>query len=231
MMNEEKVKSKLIDYLYDEMTEEERQEFKKILSESPDLQRDLKEMQSTRNLLQDEPGEIPHKDLLLINPETAERETNAEAKPKRISFYLKTAAAIAAVILLTVTSFAFVNLQVQQTEHGVLISFGDQPVPEQPVQESQISEEEVYALIAELQEENSRLFSEILEETRREHRQQLEDVITTLTNYYDQRRQQDLVLISEGLSQLEEETYYRFLQTEDALEDLIFALNYQQSKE
>ncbi len=231
MMNEQEAKFKLIDYLYDEMTKEERREFEKVLSESPELQRELREMQSTRNLLKEEPGEIPHKSLLLINPETPEKETPTEQKSQSTFFYLKTAAAIAAVILLTVTAFAFINLQIQQTEQGVLISFGDQPVTEQPLQENQISEEEVYSLIGELHEENSRLFSEVLEETRREHRQQLEDVISTLTTYYDQRRRQDLILISEGLAQLEEETYYRFLQTEEALEDLIFALSYQQPEE
>lgn len=231
MMNEQEAKLKLIDYLYDEMTDEEHRQFEKVLSESPELQRELREMQATQKLLQDEPGEIPHKNLLLIGPETPKKETPTEPETKSRFFYLKTAAAIAAAILLTVTAFAFVDLQIRQTEQGVLISFGDQPSFEQPLQEPQISEEEVYALIGELQEKNSRLFSEILEETRREHRQQLEDVITTLTNYYDQRRQQDLILISEGLAQLEEETYYRFLQTEEALEDLIFALSYQQPEE
>jgi hypothetical protein len=70
-----------------------------------------------------------------------------------------------------------------------------------------------------------------LDQTRQQHRQQMENVIKTLTTYYDQRRQQDLVLVSEGLAQLEEETYYRFLETEEALEDLIFALNIQQTEE
>lgn len=230
MMNEQEAKFKLIDYLYDEMTKEERREFEKVLSNSPELQRELREMQFTRNLLKDEPGKIPHKNLLIIDPDATEKEAPVKPKSNNL-FYLKTASAVAAVILLTVTAFAFINLQIQQTEQGVLISFGDQPVPEQPLQDNQISEEEVYSLIGELHEENSRLFSEVLEETRLEHRQQLEDVISTLTTYYDQRRRQDLILISEGLAQLEEETYYRFLQTEEALEDLIFALSYQQPEE
>jgi hypothetical protein len=40
-----------------------------------------------------------------------------------------------------------------------------------------------------------------------------------------------LILVSEGLAQLEEETYYKFLQTEETLEDLIFAFNVQQTDE
>lgn len=231
-MIEQEAKSKLIDYLYDDMPENERTEFEKILSESSGLQRELHELQATRKLLQEEPGEIPHKNLLLLRPETEAGELPSTRKLNGLVFYMKTAIAAAAAILLTVLAFSFVNLQIHQTEQGMLISFGGQtPATVQPQPEPQISEEEIYGLISELQEENTRVFATVLEQTRQEHQQQLADVIQTLTTYYDQRRQQDLLLISEGLAQLEEETYYRFLQTEEALEDLIFALSYQQPEE
>ncbi|CAN5399705.1 hypothetical protein BH23BAC3_BH23BAC3_18570 [soil metagenome] len=231
-MTEQEAKSKLMDYLYNEMEVDQRKEFEKILSKNPGLQQDLLELKSTRELLQSEPGEVPHKNLLLIppNPETTDKGRSDRSKNKL--YYLKTAAAFAATILLTVIAFSFVNLQINQTDQGLLISFGEQPaasIQSQP--EPQISEEELYGLVTELQEENNRVIANVIEQTRQEHQQQLADVIQTLTAYYDQRRQQDLILISEGLAQLEEETYYRFLQTEEALEDLIFALSYQQTEE
>ncbi len=231
-MTEQEAKSKLMDYLYNEMEEDQRKEFEKILSKNSDLQQDFHELKTTRELLQSEPGEIPHKNLLLIPPNP---ETTAKVRSDRSNnkiFYLKTAAAFAATILLAAIAFSFVNLQINQTDQGMLITFGEQPAASiQSQTEPQISEEELYDLITEMQEENNRVFASVLEQTREEHQQQLADVIQTLTSYYDQRRQQDLILISEGLAQLEEETYYRFLQTEEALEDLIFALSYQQPEE
>ena len=234
-MDNKDAQSRLMDYLYDEMEPEERREFEEILRNDPDLQKELNEMQATRNLLQEDNDKIKPEKLLLIQPETvqsAEKESPESSGPATF-FVLKTVAAVAAAVLVTVAIFSFANLQITQTDSGTLISFGDssQPVAEPADAEAFITEDEFYAMMNELQEQNNRVMATALEQTREEHQQQMENVIETLTAYYDRRRQQDLVLVSEGLAQLEEETYYRFLQTEEALEDLIFALNVQQTNE
>lgn len=234
-MDNNELQSKLIDYIYDEMDPGERREFEKILRDDPDLQKELNEMQATRNLLQEDSEEIKPEKLLLIQPapeHPAEKESS-EPSGSATFFVLKTVAAVAAAILLAVAIFSFTNLQITQTNSGTLISFGasPQPVAEPADAEAFITEDEFYAMMSELQEQNNRVMATALEQTREQHQQQMENVIETLTAYYDRRRQQDLVLVSEGLAQLEEETYYRFLQTEEALEDLIFALNVQQTNE
>ena len=236
-MDNKDAQSRLMDYLYDEMEPEERREFEEILRNDPVLQKELDEMQATRNLLQEDSEDIKPEKLLLIQPEPvqpAEAESSESSGPATF-FVLKTIAAVAAAILMTVAVFSFANLQITQTDRGTLISFGDAPSP-QPIVEPEsteafITETEFYALMNELQEQNNRVMAATLEQTREQHQQQMENVIETLTAYYDRRRQQDLILVSEGLAQLEEETYYRFLQTEEALEDLIFALNVQQTND
>ncbi|WP_340105146.1 hypothetical protein [Rhodohalobacter sp. 8-1] len=235
-MDKNDVQSKLMDYLYDEMGPNERREFEKLLRNQPELQQELNEMQATRNLLQEESDEITPKKLMLIRTEenhtAGDKTSNPSGNPK--IYFLKTFAAVAAAILVTVAVFSFVNLQINQTEQGTLISFGTpqpQPVEEPAETESFITEDEFYTMMSELQEQNNHVMATALEQTREQHQQQMENVIQTLTTYYNRRRQQDLVLVSEGLAQLEEETYYRFLQTEEALEDLIFALNVQQPNE
>jgi formate dehydrogenase maturation protein FdhE len=174
--------------------------------------------------------------LLLIKPDPETSVDENSGSTKRGKIYTLTAiAAIAAAILLTFSVFSFMNLQVAQTDNGTLISFGSATPPLQtnePEQtEAYITKDEFYDMIDELQERNSQVMATALQQTREQHQQQMEDVIQTLTTYYSQRRQQDLVLVSEGLAQLEEETYYKFLQTEQTIEDLIFALNVQQSDE
>lgn len=224
-----------MDYLYDEMDPDERRKFKEVLRNNTDLQQELDEMQSTRQLLQEDEEEIMPKKLLLINPDSddsANKISKKSAAPTSITA-LKIYTAVAAALLLAVLLFSFANLQITQTDRGTLISFGTTP---QPVEDSAgtdafITEDEFYAMMSELQEQNNRVMATALEQTQEQHQQQMENVIETLTAYYNRRRQQDLVLVSEGLAQLEEETYYRFLQTEEALEDLIFALNVQQTNE
>lgn len=235
-MDKKDAHSKLIDYLYDEMSPDERREFEEILRNNHDLQQDLHELQTTRNLLQQDSDEITPGRLMMIQSDADHSSEKASIKPSGSSniFSLKTFAAVAAAILVAVSLFSFANLQITHTDRGTLISFGTpqpQPIEEPAETESFITEDEFYVMMGELQEQNSRVMTTALEQTREQHQQQLENVIQTLTSYYDRRRQQDLLLVSEGLAQIEEETYYRFLQTEEALEDLIFALNVQQTDE
>lgn len=231
-MDNKEAQSRLMDYLYDEMNAKERERFEELLEKDPGLRRELHDMKATRKLLQEEPGEIPHKNLLLIQPPSREEKSGTGTPSKSTNFFsLKAAAAIAAAILITISVFSFANLQISHTDEGTLISFGNLPEPSTELRENYIREEEFYTLMSELQDQNRRVMAAALEQTRLEHQEQMEEVIQTLSAYYDRRRQQDLVLVSEGLAQLEEESYYRYLQTEEALEDLIFALNIQQSEE
>jgi len=235
-MDKKDAQSRLMDYLYDEMGPAERREFEEILRNDPGLKQKLDDMQSTRNLLQEDNTEIKPGNLLLIKPDSETSVDESSGTPKRGKIFTLTAiAAIAAAILLTFSVFSFMNLQVSQTDNGTLITFGTAPAPQQtnePDQtEAYITKAEFYDMMDELQERNSQVMATALQQTREQHQQQMEDVIQTLTTYYSQRRQQDLVLVSEGLAQLEEQTYYKFLQTEQTIEDLIFALNVQQSND
>jgi len=235
-MDKKDAQSRLMDYLYDEMEPEERREFEEILQNDSALKQELDDMQSTRKLLQQDDTEIKPGNLLLIKPDsdTSKNDRSRFSKRSKI-FTLSAVAAIAAAILLSFAVFSFMNLQVSHTDSGTLISFGSATLPQEtnePDQtEAYITKAEFYDMMDEVQDRNSQVMATALQQTREQHQQQMEDVIQTLTTYYNQRRQQDLILVSEGLAQLEEETYYKFLQTEQTIEDLIFALNVQQSND
>lgn len=235
-MDKNDEQSRLMDYLYDEMDPGERRTFEDALRNDPDLKQELDEMQSMQKLLQEDNTEIKPDNLLLIKPDSNPSENVRSGASKRGKIYtLSAIAAIAAAILLTFAVSSFMNLQISHTDNGTLISFGSAPLPQEtnePEQtEAYITEDEFYDMMNELQKRNSQVMAAALQQTREQHQQQMEDVIQTLTAYYDQRRQQDLVLVSEGLAQLEEETYYKFLETEQTIDDLIFALNVQQTNE
>lgn len=235
-MDKNDEQSRLMDYLYDEMDPGERRTFEDALRNDPDLKQELDEMQSMQKLLQEDNTEIKPDNLFLIKPDSNPSKNVRSGSSKRGRIYtLSAIAAIAAAILLTFAVSSFMNLQISHTDNGTLISFGSAPLPQEtnePEQtEAYITEDEFYDMMNELQKRNSQVMAAALQQTREQHQQQMEDVIQTLTAYYDQRRQQDLVLVSEGLAQLEEETYYKFLETEQTIDDLIFALNVQQTNE
>lgn len=221
-MTEQEAKSLFMDYLYNEMESKEKQEFEQFLKQHPALAEELKELSDTRSLLQHVPLKTPSHKLVMMNPETA------PGKQWIHNQYTRAAMAIAATFLMVILSFSLIDVQFGQSGQGFFVTFGNQSPA--AATEQGMNEEEVYELIEQIRAENALLLASVVEQSEEQQRLQLEQTIETLTNYYDQRRQQDLLLITEGLAQLEEETYYRFLQTDEALGDLIYALSYQQTQ-
>ncbi|REL38893.1 hypothetical protein DYD21_02770 [Rhodohalobacter sp. SW132] len=231
-MTEQEAKLKLMDYLYDEMDEGERIEFEEALMINPELQKELDSLRSTRSLLQTESKEIPHREMLLLKIPDAGTDSAKEShqthktgakNSNRLSY---TILAAAAALLLTTLLVTWSNLHITRTDTGMEITFGQTSVQAPADRSDSISEEEIITLITQLQQENALLFSELLNESRLEQQQQLENVVTDLATYYEEQRRQDLMLISETLLQMEEETYFRLMQTDETIEDLIFALTY-----
>lgn len=211
----------LMDYLFDEMSDQQKKEFEQKLSNDKDLLKELEELQGAKKLLNELPVENSAAKILLLNDD---KETNSEADDRFNWSWITT---IAATFLITAVMLLLLEVKLESTNTGVGLSFGERAVE----LEQGISEEQALTLISQLQRENSLLISEMIEEVRIEHQQQLENVVTTLAAYYEQQRRQDLMQIAEGISQLEEDTYYRFRQTGETIEDLIYAVNYQHNRD
>jgi hypothetical protein len=226
-MNKNEARSLIMEYLYDEMNQTDKEKFEQILRESPDLQKELKEMQDTRNLL----GQ-------LTSPDTEEQPSLFEDRSARpdnrwnsISKTLipgsnsgRVFLAAAAVLLISFLLASILNLTVSTTGNGVTISFGSIPQAEQ----SGFSDEEVALLIEQVQRENAILATQLIEQSQAKQAEQFEDVMRNVVSYFEEQRMKDLQLVDNGISRLEEETYNRFRQTDEALVDLIYAINLQQ---
>lgn len=232
-MTDKEIKNLFMDYLYDEMSDEQKTEFEKELDTHPDLKKELEELESTRNLIQAVPMETPsHKLVMMATDREKEEDDHKSIKPGFLKRYpgLVTVLAAAACLLIFLMGAAFTGLNVGQTDQGFYLSFGDAPNLQPEVIQQGLSEEEVRDMINQIRQENSVLLASMIEQVREQQNEQLEEAISVLTDYYDQRRQQDLRLISEGLTQLEQDTYYRLRQTDETLGDLIYALSYPQTQ-
>lgn len=232
-MNDQGKKELLIDYIFNEMTDQQRSKFEKQLEVDPELRKELEELQSTRKLLQNVPIETPSYKLVMMAPN---RNQNEDPKKSSNTNLLKkypgltTVLAVAACLLIILMSAAFVDLNIGQTEQGFYLTFGEAPtLKTEPVQQG-MSKEEVRDMIDQIRQENSFLLASMIEQVHEQQNEQLEEAINVLTDYYDQRRQQDLRLISQGIAQLEQDTYYRLRQTDETLGDLIYALSYPQTQ-
>ncbi|MDR9365503.1 MAG: hypothetical protein RI575_09205 [Balneolaceae bacterium] len=230
-MTEKEIKNLFMDYLYDEMSDEQKKEFEKRLEDLPELKKELEELESTKNLIEGVPMETPSHKLVMMAPDHNQKEEDQRStKPVFLKRYpgLITVLAAAACMLIVLMGAAFTDLNIGQNDQGFYLAFGEAPSI-QPVQQG-MSEQEVRDMIDQIRQENSILLASMIEQVQEQQNEQLEEAISVLTDYYDQRRQQDLRLISEGLTQLEEDTYYRLRQTDETLGDLIYALSYPQTQ-
>jgi len=66
-----------------------------------------------------------------------------------------------------------------------------------------------------------------MDDLQDQQRQQLQEAIQVLNTYYVQQREEDLNIIADGMNQLQVETAYKFLQTDETIENIIYALNNQ----
>lgn len=232
-MDDQNIKNLFMDYLYDEMTDEQKTEFEKKLDENPDLKKEFEELRSTSEMLRAVPVETPSLKLVMMAPERDQKEKTKESLSKNfLRKYpgLITVLAAAACLLVILMGAAFTGLNVGQTDQGFYMTFGEAPNPQPEIVQQGLSEEEVRDMIDQIRQENSMLLASMIEQVQEQQNEQLEEAINVLTDYYDQRRQQDLRLISQGIAQLEEDTYYRLRQTDETLGDLIYALSYQSTQ-
>ncbi|NBC03812.1 MAG: hypothetical protein GVY20_08930 [Bacteroidetes bacterium] len=230
-MTDKEIKNLFMDYLYDEMSDEQKKQFEKELDTQPELKKELEELESTKKLIEGVPMETPSHKLVMMAPEYNQKEEDQKStKPGFLKRYpgLVTVLAAAACMLVVLMGAAFTDLNIGQNDQGFYLAFGEVPST-QPVQQG-MSEQEVRDMIDQIRQENSILLASMIEQVQVQQNEQLEEAISVLTDYYDQRRQQDLRLISEGLTQLEEDTYYRLRQTDETLGDLIYALSYPQTQ-
>lgn len=226
-MNKNEARSLIMEYLYDEMNQTDKENFEQILSDSPDLQKELKEMQDTRNLLGQLTSADTEEQPSLFEDRSAKPNNRWNSIRKTLipgSNSGRVFLAAAAVLLISFLLASIVNLTVSTTGNGLTISFGSIPQAEQ----SGFSDEEVALLIEEVQRENAILATQLIEQAQAKQAEQFEDVMRNVVSYFEEQRMKDLQLVDNGISRLEEETYNRFRQTDEALVDLIYAINLQQ---
>lgn len=249
MSKKEEIQNQMMDYLYDEMDDQEKEAFEVMLREQPKLQKELDELRKISGLLSSTPSVVPEYKpaFMTISKESDEksllRQGFEEQAQQRQSFgeqsqqhrgseeqgkvkslfnpTIKTLLAIAASLLLILFGSSLAGMEMGQTEEGFYLTFGNPPTQT----ESGISEEQVLELIEQIQIEQTLLLTSLMEQAQQQQNEKLNEMIFVLADYYDDRRQQDLMMFADGLEQLEIQTHHRFNRTNAALGDLINAIS------
>lgn len=219
-MNHELARSLFMDYLYDEIEEEEKRHLENYLDRHPDLQRELEEFRATRRLLQQMPMAEPDQQLMVIEPrQRTFSQWVQEAKqllPQSAFGKFGMAVAAGLILLLFVGSAAKLHLDVN--ESGYSISMGYSPTVNQGM-----SPEQFQALADQIRQENTAVLTDYMQTIRQENQQQLQQVV----RYVQEQRVNDLQLIDQNLEQLQQANNYRWRQTNQFLGEFLQTVNYQ----
>lgn len=213
-MNDQLARSLFMDYLYDEITAEEKQRLETYLGEHPALQEELERLQKTRLLLQQMPAELPGQKLLVMEPHKRSfGQWWNEAKTLFPQTALgKTGFAIAATFALMMIIGSVARVHVAPTDAGYAISLGYQPV----IQEG-LSEQQANDLINQIRRDNASMLSEYAETMSEQNRQQFRQVV----QYFEQQRYNDLQLIDQNLDLFQQANNYRWQQANRFLGEVL----------
>ena len=239
MSKKEEIQNRMMDYLYDEMDDQEKKAFETLLSNRPELQKEMDELRMTRDLLSAHPTAVPPFQPMqpaqtAQSAQSAQSEPNSDTAPETVEQekgrvlnlppFVRNLAAIAASLLIVILGMAFAGVEAGSTENGFYVTIGSPPVQPTAV-ESDLTEERVVTMLEQMQSDQAVLLAGLMEEVQSQQNEQIHELFTILNDYYEERRQQDLRMIADGLNQLEAETQNRFNRTNTALGSLIYALS------
>ena len=223
MMDKNDKHALLMDYLYGEIDEDRRKELEQQIKDDPDLHRELEELQQTRMMMLKIPMREPARKRLTVR--TEEQGFNRWLQDVRRVFLPhstagRTAIAIAALFLMTFFLASVAKLQVSAHENGWAVTFGSEP----PVIQQGVDTEMLDEIIVLLRQENLALASTIMEENRQQNEIYQQETVDEILRYMEQQRRNDLQLVARELAQMEEDSYYRYLQTNETIGELLYVI-------
>jgi anti-sigma factor RsiW len=214
-MTKEQAEHYMMDYLYGELEGKELAEFEEMIRTNDDLRKELEELQETRSMLRHLPADDPSEKLLFAGIETEQQP--ATEKPVRfLSVFMRRSLGIAASILLLVIAGAATDMNFSAGSEGVKLSFGEQEPPAPAYTAAQIE-----MLISQVQQENRLLMEEYVLAAQEQQEQQFQQTLATFADYMQTQRQSDLETMNYSLTNLEDQTYELFEQTDMVLGQLI----------
>lgn len=222
-MNKEDARLLILDFVYGELNSAQEQELLNFISKHEDLQAELEELQSTRNILSHMPTEKPVEKIIVMEASKSDKKAkifNLGEYLTSSSGFLKYTAVAASFLLLFFVLGAVTNMNITMDDSGFALRFGEvQSV------DNGFSQEQVAAIINEIQKENALLVAQVAQDVKTEQELKLEQAIMSFANYFEDQRESDLRLLSTGLSSLQETTYNRFVQTDRVLGEIIQTVN------
>lgn len=219
-MNKETARSLFMDYLYDELEQDQRNELEQFLSQNPDLKKELDELSDVRSMIAHLPVQDPDEQLVMVEPNKSGllewwNELIGGLLPQ--NGFARAGFALASILTLFVVIGAFTKMNITVGNGGFNLAFGEK----QEIIQQGFTPQQVQQLLEQVKEDNAIMISEAVQAAQRQQESRIENTLVNFADYIEQQRQSDLQMITSGLYDMEETYYDRFRQTDQVLGELI----------
>jgi D-mannonate dehydratase len=227
-MTKDEARELFIDYMYGGLDIDKQQQLEAFVKQHPDLKDELDGMMETRQVLQQMPVESPTEQFVMMDPAVAKRSFRSSfeklwAALSPTSGFGRFGVAVASFVFLFIITGSLTNLNFSMQDGEVSLRFGEQS----PAQVG-YSAAQVEMIINQVQAENAELVAEIVQAAQEQQESQFQQTLASFASYLDEQRASDLELIDYSLSNLQETTYNRFVQTDQVLGEIIETVSYNQ---
>jgi len=218
------LKPLFIDYLYDEISDKDRDLFLAHLSECESCQKELQALQQTSNILQKWENVDPDFNVVMVTEKISwlshlkERWTQLSPKSQKFAYGL---------VYITIGIFlllAIANTEISYRQGEFKMSMGLFSKPS-----SQQKTDELFAqeFVERLQKENYYLMNSLIQQNEAKQQKEIATAILQLRQDFERKRIEDLNLVGFGLDNIERNTYHQLKKTDNSLNELIHLINAQ----
>lgn len=214
----EQIRTLMMDYLYDELSKDEREAFISHIEQCNECREEVESLKTTSGVLQ-QWGEVENDIRVIAVKEKSasfirikEFIKNHFLKPKKLAFGFTGAFAVVFLFLVLTNT----EISINDGKFNMRMSLFDQPE-----QKTNIDFSDTNQLVAALIRENLQLTHTLIKQSEKRQRQELTYILLSFKKEIDEQRYQDLNLIQYGFKDLETNTYYQIKNIDSTLNKLI----------
>lgn len=223
-MNCSELKPLFVDFIYDEISDEDRQLFEAHLAHCESCQQQLAALQNTSHVLQRWEDVDPDFNVVMVSEKvswfTQVKERVRQLFPRPAKFGYAVAYAVVGVLLL----LAIANTEISYRQGEFKMSMGLFSRSVTPKQaENALTQE----FIDQWRKENYYLMSSLIQQSEERQRKERTSEILRLRQDLAQQRIEDLNLVGLGLDNIEQNTFRQLKRTDTNLNELMQLINAQ----
>lgn len=212
------LKPLFMDFVYDEISDEDRQLLMAHLSTCESCQREMESLKQTSHILQQWEDVDPDFNVVMVT----EKESRLNRltvgvrrllpKKKKIAYGF----AYLAVAVFLLLAIANTQISYRRGEFDLRMGLFSKPSSRQNADRYLTRE-----FVEQLQQENYYLMTSLIEQTEAKQRKEMASAILQLRQDFERKRLEDLNLVGVGLNNIEQQTIRQLRKTDNSLNELI----------